>query len=185
MQLAIRRQVVGWDGGGMQWVMPSSQAVSQRKSHMDHRPYGQGDVYKQSYAHLALFTSHMNPMTSEILSSCIQGWKSAHQKNRPDNICSFVCVKTHTVKLTANVLQMIVGMPVPHQTTADGAQYAVSAKATTKDDHVNNNDVNKQQEDQEVCILRMYIWYTYVTIGDWSSITKDIPIHNSFIQNIH
>ena len=76
---------------------------------------------------------------------------------------------------------MIIGMPVPHQITADGAQYAVSAKATTKDDHVNNNDVNKQQEDQEVCILRMYIWYTYVTIGDWSSITKDIPIHNSFI----
>ena len=57
---------------------------------------------------------------------------------------------------TTNVLQMIVGMPVPHQTTADGAQYAVSAKATTKDDYVSNNDVNKQQEDQEVCILCTY-----------------------------
>ena len=57
------------------------------------------------------------------------------------------------IKLTANVLQMIVGMPVPHQTAGDGAQYAVSAKAISKDDHVSNNDVNKQHEDQEVCIL--------------------------------
>ena len=56
--------------------------------------------------------------------------------------------------LTANVLQMIAGVTVPHQTTADGSQYAVSAKATTtKDNHVGNDDVNKQQENQAVCIL--------------------------------
>ena len=55
--------------------------------------------------------------------------------------------------LTANVLQMIAGVTVPHQTTVDGSQYAVSAKATTKDNHVGNDDVNKQQENQVVCIL--------------------------------
>ena len=71
------------------------------------------------------------------------------------------------------VLQMIVGMTVPHQNAADGTQYAVSAKATTKDDHVSNDDVNKQQENQEVCIL--YDICTYITIRDWSSVTKDIP----------
>ena len=70
---------------------------------------------------------------------------------------------------------MIVGMPVPHQTAGDGAQYAVSAKAISKDDHVSNNDVNKQHEDQEVCIL--CVWYAYITIRDWSSITEGIPIY--------
>ena len=59
------------------------------------------------------------------------------------------------------VLQMIVGMTVSHQNAVDGAQYAVSAKATTKDDHVSNDDVNKQKENQEVCIL--YDICTYIT----------------------
>lgn len=53
---------------------------------------------------------------------------------------------------------MISGVTVPHQTTADGSQYAVSAKATTKDNHVGNDDVNKQQENQEVyAYYDMYI----------------------------
>lgn len=47
---------------------------------------------------------------------------------------------------------MVAGMTVPHQTAADGVQYAVSTKATTKDDHVSNNDASKQQENQEVYI---------------------------------
>ena len=47
---------------------------------------------------------------------------------------------------------MIVRMNVPHQTTADGSEYAVSAKVATKDDHVTNDDANKQQEIQEVCM---------------------------------
>ena len=46
---------------------------------------------------------------------------------------------------------MIVGMNVPHQTTADSSEYAVSAKVATKDDHVNSDDANKQQKIQEVC----------------------------------
>ena len=53
---------------------------------------------------------------------------------------------------------MVAGMTVPHQTAADGVQYAVSTKATSKDDHVSNNDASKQQENQEVYI-RIYCTY--------------------------
>ena len=57
---------------------------------------------------------------------------------------------------------MVAGMTVPHQTAADGVQYAVSTKATTKDDHVSNNDASKQQENQEVQYIYIYIYiYTY------------------------
>ena len=48
------------------------------------------------------------------------------------------------------VLQSIAGIHVPHQTTSDGAQYAVSTKPTTKSDHVTGSDVNLKKEDQQV-----------------------------------
>ena len=48
------------------------------------------------------------------------------------------------------LLQNIAGIHVPHQTASDGAQYAVSTKATTKHDHVTGNDVNLKKEDQQV-----------------------------------
>ena len=98
-----------------------------------------------------------------------------------DHISCFVCVKTNSSVelLPMYVLQMIVGMTVPHQNAADGAQYAVSAKATTKDDHVSNNDVNKQQENQEVCIL--YDICMYITIRDWLLKIFLWHIHNRFI----
>ena len=44
------------------------------------------------------------------------------------------------------MLQKIAETSVPHQTAADGVQYAVSTKAATKD---TDNDVN---ENKEVCI---------------------------------
>ena len=40
---------------------------------------------------------------------------------------------------------------VPHQTAADGAQYAISTKAAAKDGHVDDNsNMNQKKEDQTV-----------------------------------
>lgn len=56
------------------------------------------------------------------------------------------CVVIFT-KLLA-LLQNIAGMTVPHQTAADGAQYVVSAKATTKDVHLVDSDISKKDGQQ-------------------------------------
>ena len=48
------------------------------------------------------------------------------------------------------LLQNIAGIHVPHQTASDGAQYAVSTKATTKCDYVTGNDVKSKKEEQQV-----------------------------------
>ena len=48
------------------------------------------------------------------------------------------------------IIQNIAGIHVPHQTAADGAQYAVSNKPTTKYDHVTGSDVNLKKKDHQV-----------------------------------
>ena len=50
------------------------------------------------------------------------------------------------------MLQKITETSVPHQTAADGAQYAVSTKVAAKDDRVTDNDVNENTENKEVCV---------------------------------
>ena len=54
------------------------------------------------------------------------------------------------------VLQNIAGIHVPHQTAADGTQYAVSTKPMTKCDHVTGSDVNLKKEDHQVVIDSYY-----------------------------
>ena len=54
--------------------------------------------------------------------------------------------------IIGSLLQMTVITSVPHQTAADGSQYAVTTKEAAKVGHVNDNDyVNQKGEDQEVC----------------------------------
>ena len=52
--------------------------------------------------------------------------------------------------LLVTSLQNIAGIQVPHQTASDDAQYAVSAKATTKHDRVSGSDENSKKKDQQV-----------------------------------
>ena len=72
------------------------------------------------------------------------------------------------------MLQKITETSIPHQTAADGVQYAVSTKAFAKDDYVTDNDVNEKTEDKEVCV---FLYTTYVTLkgGDFLEFLKFIP----------
>ena len=58
--------------------------------------------------------------------------------------------------LLVTLLQNIAGIHVPHQTASDGAQYAISAKATakatTKSDRVSGSDENSKKKDQQVAM---------------------------------
>ena len=62
------------------------------------------------------------------------------------------------------LLQSIAGIHIPHQTASDGAQYAVSTKATTKHDDVTGNDVNLKKENQQVTIY----YYKQHTVHSYS-----------------
>ena len=62
------------------------------------------------------------------------------------------------------MLQKITETSVPHQTAADGAQYAMSTKAAAKDYRVTDNDVNENTENKEVCV---FLSTSYITLkGD-------------------
>jgi len=51
-----------------------------------------------------------------------------------------------------SLLQKMAITSVPHQTAADGSQYAVTTKDAAKVGHVNDNgNMNQKGEDQEVC----------------------------------
>ena len=78
---------------------------------------------------------------------------------------------------------MIVGMNVPHQTTADSSHYAVSAKVATKDDHISNDDANKQQEIQEVCmypVLMIRTEMSWHSLSLINSVTSPLLMYSKF-----
>jgi len=77
---------------------------------------------------------------------------------------------------------MTVITSVPHQTAADGSQYAVTTKEAAKVGHVNDNDyVNQKGEDQEVRMYIVTFVCTYVCMYIYSSYVMMIMYIHMYI----